>query len=137
MTARISLERAFTLLDEVVKEAGDGHVQDYCAYAEKDVDGRLVPGCIVGRVLHKAGVPVEVLAEMDNSARTENKARDTEFDTLVMSEEYSDAFTINTDAMIMLREAQRVQDCRKPWGEAAQQAREYHEARMKQREATT
>lgn len=137
MTARISLEQAFTLLDEVVKEAGPYHVQDYCVYADEDAQGNLVPGCIVGRVLHKAGVPVEVLAEMDSSARTENKARDTEFDTIVLSEEYSDAFTINTDAMIMLREAQRVQDCREPWGRAARQAREYHEARMKQRGATT
>ena len=137
MTARISLERALTLLDEVVEEAGPYHVQDECVYADEDAQGNLVPGCIVGRVLHKAGVPVEVLAEMDNSARTENKARDTEFDTIVLSEEYSDAFTINTDAMIMLREAQRVQDCREPWGRAAQRARDYHEKRMKQREATT
>lgn len=137
MTARISLEQAFTLLDEVVEEAGPHHVQRECMYAEQDDEGNLVPGCIVGRVLHKAGVPVEVLAEMDESARTEDKARDTEFDTIVLSEEYSAEFTINTDAMVMLREAQRVQDCIKPWGQAARRAREYHEKRMKQREATT
>jgi hypothetical protein len=116
----IDFEQAKTLLSEVVEEAGEDFVyHGECMYSHWGE-----PGCIVGRVLAKAGVPSEVLTNMDRvhswSPVDEHGERiysTTDFATVVQSGAFSNRFTVEHGALELLHEAQARQDARDPWGE--------------------
>lgn len=82
--------------------------EQYCQY---QYDGK--PSCIVGRALHRLGVPVESLAVLDaanlHGGVTAGDLPD-QFPDLVEADSES--------ALIALVEAQEAQDSRIPWGEA-------------------
>lgn len=73
----LTLERTKQLLAEAVAERGEEYVyknergQDGtfgdCAYVHGSPSGGHSPGCIVGLVLHKAGVPLERLARHEGT----------------------------------------------------------------------
>jgi hypothetical protein len=117
----IDFEQAKALLSEVVKEAGEGFVyKDSCVYESLGE-----PSCMVGRVLAKAGVPVETLRLMDRVDKWspvdeygERLYSATDFATVVQSGKFSDRFTVDRGALELLHEAQARQDNRDPWGEA-------------------
>lgn len=68
--ALLDADRAIVLLREVVAEFGKNHVytkrdgSEVCAYVHGDAD-ELVPGCIVAQVLHRHGVPMNVLSQYE------------------------------------------------------------------------
>jgi hypothetical protein len=117
----IDFEQAKTLLSEVVEEAGADFVyEDSCVY-----EALGEPSCMVGRVLAKAGVPVETLRAMDDIRAWspvdkwgERLYSATDFDTVVQSGAFSDAFTVDNGALELLHKAQVRQDNRDTWGEA-------------------
>lgn len=67
------------------------------------------PGCIVGHVLHKAGVPLETL--------TEHETRPAGFVLRSLED-----FDLDHNTLRLLDDVQERQDRGVPWGEAVQQA---------------
>ena len=121
----ISYEEASELIDRAIAERGEDFVyQDSCVY-ETLGD----PSCMVGRVLAKAGVPIETLRMMDMVDKWspvneygERIYTTTDFATVVQSGKFSNAFTVDNGALELLHEAQVRQDNRDPWGEAQARA---------------
>lgn len=102
---RITARVARRLLREVVAEAGWDHVvRDGCTYMDV---WRRCPNCIVGRVLHRAGVTEEELSEMD--ARTP---------TVIARVQLPARVWMSRPARRVLEIAQVVQDDEQPWGMA-------------------
>lgn len=119
-------ERALGLLRAVVAEfgpeyvyvnasgqrAGQCHVGGKtaidCSYVH-GMDNDLRPGCLVGQVCHRHGVPLVVLQTYEGSA----------FGTFG-----EDAGIANEDAQQILHAAQMAQDGGRPWGVALQRAEE-------------
>jgi|SRR6266704_38148 len=118
---RLTPARALELLKEVVAEAGRDHV--YEAHDEPRTCTYVVPGgdrpdCIVGRVLHRYGMPIEELQAWDRPTMT--VVRVWEQDVTGVRRWMPEA------TMRLLRAAQSVQDQRHPWGEALDEARRYY-----------
>jgi len=112
----INLEQANALLDEVLAEHGEDFVyQGLCNYNVGEM-----PGCIVGQVLAKAGVPLDTLAKMDVISWREDgdPVTDTKFDSVARSHHFDDVFVVEPDVATLLNEAQTQQDQRLPWGHA-------------------
>lgn len=89
--------RALELLREVVAESGAGKTAS-CVYT----------ACIVGAVLRKHGVGLDLLGEMD-------EADDAVIDS---PDVWPLTSFLQDDARRVLRAAQRVQDQSYPWGDA-------------------
>lgn len=116
----LSLDKAKELLAEAVALKGEDYVyttpdgmqgsedyQPYCLYVHDDQ-----PGCIVGHVLHAAGVSLPVLlAEETNDAEgaLRNLARENTLN-------YEDGVSQ------LLQDVQGAQDKGTPWGEAVREA---------------
>lgn len=119
MEPPLTLERAQTLLAEIVAEKGpdfkyvnpaDSENADpgtfSCLYVHGDE-----PGCIVGVVLHRAGVPLTSLANHEN---------ETPF-------RLPHQWFENHDVKSYLYRVQTQQDCGKTWAEAVAAGNEYLE----------
>ena len=72
MTIEITTEKMLGALEKVVEEAGRDYTypledlaafNDSCRYV---IDGR--PACIVGRALHRLGVPIEDLSQVEDES---------------------------------------------------------------------
>lgn len=113
---------AMRLLEEVVAAKGEDYV-----YVPRSSDGACTylhgrkPGCIVGHVLIRHGVPVEVI----------RKWEDRSADSLYHGGGLPNAATLTplTDepTAVILQQAQEIQDQGKPWGEALLKARGMYE----------
>lgn len=122
---RIDNQRAIILLREVVAEKGADYVDPNsgdnspgpCEYTYDDA-----PGCIVGHVAFKAGVPIERLHDWLGMITDEPWE----------TQEDADLFTY--DALTLLRAAQVVQDNGGTWGEALASAESDLEADSEVRE---
>ncbi len=99
---REELRAVLVALREVVEEAGSdyqypGDAGSPCFYV---VAGR--PSCLVGRVLHKLGVPLGILSSYENSSPTQ------------MTVQHCGLHGV---ARVVLANVQGMQDARRPWGE--------------------
>ena len=110
------VEQVLTILDQVVAEFGHDYVYqppgpgDFaCLY----VHGKLwyrKPGCLVGQVLHRMGVPLRELAKNDKN------------NVAVTSNSFSVPIVLHDDTKKVLAEAQRTQDNDQTWGQARDDA---------------
>lgn len=113
MAIKLTLERTKQLLEEAVAEKGTDYVYADpwgnsptgdggmpCYYVHDDQ-----PGCIVGHVLYKAGVPLDALFEVEHSPADQAVAG-------------LDGLDVETWVYSLLRNVQRQQDMGVPWGEA-------------------
>ena len=115
----IAFDMALEALNAVVDEKGGDYVYEggrmsrtYVAYDE--------PSCIVGNALHRLGVSISTLTEMDR--RTIDGAAISSRKVLEVLE--GSGFIIDNDAVMLLATAQVLQDAEIPWGDAVRMARE-------------
>ncbi|MEU5577803.1 hypothetical protein ABZ791_10620 [Streptomyces huasconensis] len=85
---------------------------DTCYYVHRDEDGTESPGCIVGQVLHRLGVPLADLKGVETLGAITVVQRITE--------------GVSDGVAVFLREVQRKQDRGYAWGEAVADALEEH-----------
>ena len=115
----IAFDMALEALNAVVDEKGGDYVYEggrtsrtYVAYDE--------PSCIVGNALHRLGVSISTLTEMDR--RTIDGAAISSRKVLEVLE--GSGFILDNDAVMLLATAQVLQDAEIPWGDAVRMARE-------------
>lgn len=115
----IAFDMALEALNAVVDEKGGDYVYEggrmsrtYAAYDE--------PSCIVGNALHRLGVSISTLTEMDR--RTIDGAAISSRKVLEVLE--GSGFILDNDAVMLLATAQVLQDAEIPWGDAVRMARE-------------
>jgi hypothetical protein len=107
----IDKKKAKALLKAAVEKRGPETVVSSCSYTEYDKDSQeLQPSCMVGEALFIAGVPITNLDNLDG--------------LLCISRYFGDGegFTLTPGARDVLDRAQSVQDARKPWGDALDEA---------------
>ena len=110
----ITLSEAMRAMEWAVTERGEGYVYPpgaNCLYAR---DGE--PDCLIGMALHRIGVPVETLAEMNDPGEIDNRP------TLVRLA--AGGFRLDADALIAMQAAQSCQDTEGTWGRAMTEAQE-------------
>lgn len=116
---------ALRLMADVVAEFGGGHVykrvpsqgpcnSDGCLYLQKDKDGNDCPSCLVGHVLARWGLPLDLLSRW-NGLTAYSLAQEMRHDNGV-------AFEILDEAVELLVVAQESQDSGEPWGTALAKA---------------
>lgn len=115
----ITFDMALEALNAVVDEKGGDYVYEggrmsrtYVAYDE--------PSCIVGNALHRLGVPIPTLVEVDRSAIGGEVVSSRK----VLDVLESSGFILDNDAVMLLATAQVMQDAEIPWGDAVREARE-------------
>ena len=115
----IAFDMVLEALNAVVDEKGGDYVYEggrmsrtYAAYDE--------PSCIVGNALHRLGVSISTLTEMDR--RTIDGAAISSRNVLEVLE--GSGFILDNDAVMLLATAQVLQDAEIPWGDAVRMARE-------------
>jgi hypothetical protein len=114
MPELLSYDRTVELLHEVIAEKGENFVyrepgdSDACLYAHGDE-----PGCLVGQVLFRAGVPMEDIAALDKAASTDVASLAAEFERWMPR-----------SAVDLLSDAQNQQDGGATWGYALEFALE-------------
>lgn len=112
---RIDALRAIKLLREIVDEHGRDH-----RYSRKGGGGRCryeydgAPACLIGHVLHRAGLPVAELARMDVAPVFAS----TEISEVVLPL----AVDMTDTARVVLGAAQLAQDHGETWGQALDDA---------------
>ena len=107
-----NFEETLELLESVVAENGTDFVYPdewkdsigTCLYVKPDGSG---PACIVGNVLHRAGVPLDELSQMEGQAA----------DTV------SGRYGFDSEASMLLWRAQDEQDAGNTWGDALEFAK--------------
>lgn len=100
------IEQLSQIMTEIVNEAGRdfvyrNHNYSNCTYLKDDV-----PDCLIGRVLFRLGIPLEVLQEMDENI------------IAISSAEGPDLTGLSTSACDLLGVAQMKQDQGQNWGDA-------------------
>lgn len=113
MTINLTVERAHTLLKEIVAEKGPDFVYkrpegEMCAYLEDLEDGGVVPSCLFGHLFLRAGVSAGDIAPHEGCGVVAL------FRFLTDAEE--NALIVRASA-----EAQASQDTGQPWGRALAQ----------------
>src|SRR5690606_11144116 len=117
----INARQALDLLEEVV-EGNESfvyttpEVRADCAYVHEDEEGNLVPGCIVGHALHRAGVDLWKFAPIEGRQISGDVDGTPAIDVLGVE--------AAPGAVDVLQAAQSVQDVDGTWGEALEAARE-------------
>lgn len=118
---QVNARRALELLIDVVEQYGEGTVYEKFVKDSLPMNGSAcyyerdgAPSCLVGHVLHRAGVSVEMLANIDIYGTPAGRLA-----TVVPG--------LNWEAAGVLGRAQRAQDQGQPWGVALEAARAYYE----------
>lgn len=117
---RIDARRALELMTDLVDAYGEDYVygrassegspvQDDCRYEHNGV-----PSCLVGHVLHRAGVTISQLLDLDTRGTSP-----VEFSGMGLD--------VTQEAGQLLGRAQGMQDVGVPWGRCLQVARENYE----------
>lgn len=123
----LTFEKTKELLAEAIAEKGAGYVYvnsnlgedslGHCSYVHTLENGELIPGCLVGDVLNRAGVQLEVLNLKHAGA------------AIVLSDlAYMGILEADTESHDLLWLAQGQQDKKVPWGEAVERALARQEA---------
>lgn len=117
----ITKEDALRALREAVAEKGAEYVYelendlDSCKYVK---DGEA--SCLVGNALHRLGVPIEVLTELDYAYLGNTSA--TIDQTAALDVLMAHSVTLSSEAVTALQNAQRSQDRTDTWGKALRAA---------------
>lgn len=115
---RLTLEGTKELLKEAVVERGADYVDpdasrpNLCRNVHVADDGTPIPGCIVGWVLHKSGVSLELLSENNMAAAS----------SVISELREGNVLTFEVEAQYLLDRVQDHQDKGVPWGTAVQRA---------------
>lgn len=118
---------AMRLLEEVVADKGEDYVYEphpftyACQYLHDDE-----PGCLVGHVLHRHGVPIEVIRQWEGRT-AQYLATGKSLLTLSSARPELEPLADHPAASILIA-AQQAQDVSLPWGKALQAARARFEA---------
>ncbi|MFD3361605.1 hypothetical protein ACFWW5_00695 [Streptomyces albidoflavus] len=114
---KVTPEQVLDVMREVVAEAGEEFMYEppgeigTCLYVHRTPgDAADVPGCLVGQVLHRLGVPLDELAEHEAER------------ALTMVPEFIDAGKHKGLLALALNRAQARQDLGYPWGAALRAA---------------
>lgn len=122
---KINYARALELVDQAIEEKGEDYVytNDRGQTAHKDtiikcsnwheIDGKMVPGCIVGDALHRGGVK---LTQMNKSMAAGDLVE------ALLSDEIAH---VTDKVMMFLAYIQNAQDRGNTWGEARAKAIKY------------
>lgn len=121
---KIDYNTAVSTANEIIAEAGPDHVYEMtvthgstrlvCSYLEEDENGMLtVPSCIVGRILHKLGVPASAMEPYNTGATASQLLGTLSTDELL---------TFTPKASNFLSKLQLEQDSKEPWGDAMEMA---------------
>jgi hypothetical protein len=103
-TRRITKEDVIREMRAVVDEYGADYLYESpcdsntCVYAWK-VDGKITPSCIVGQVLHRLGLPDDVLNELDGACWS-----------VIIQLREDHGWDFDSDASLALTTAQQIQD---------------------------
>jgi hypothetical protein len=81
----------------------------FCTYVHEGEDGEDSPGCIVGHIMHAAGVPLDVLKRNEVGAQS-----------LLRDLERSEILVTDRASWLFLAATQRAQDLGTPWSAAVQ-----------------
>lgn len=118
----IDADRAIELLRQVV-EGREDYVYDQdgsrsswaiCRYVGTGGD---CPDCLIGHVLHLAGVPLDLLAAHEGAAINDDR---------LLAALTAAGFTITLQAAVILAEAQTAQDHQYTWGNALAEAEDVY-----------
>lgn len=115
LNVTIDVPEAIAGLQKALAEKGADHVEGKCAYThyrfDEEVGGRVPvePGCIVGNFLHQHGITIGIQDDLGTVFTIADELR-------------PHGFRITSDALDVLREAQHVQDQKRPWGVAVDRA---------------
>jgi len=101
------LARGLEVMREVVAEVGPGYVYGQCRYVDYEGTVRK-PGCLIGRVLNRLGLPLETMEEIDNGTCIYNPISGTRPEWVR---------GVHPSALLAFKAAQEVQDERRA-GEA-------------------
>jgi len=113
---KIDFGRAVELTEEVVAEKGEDFVyRDECSYVVVN-DYNKVPGCIVGQVLHKAGISIEVLGILDEVVTSGGF-------TTVASLAHAGILDLDDKTEMFLNTVQEMQDGQEQYGAALRSAK--------------
>lgn len=119
---KIDDKLAIQLLQQAVAERGPDYVYGEpggdCFYTDLEADGtgyKVVPGCIVGMALYKAGFP---MAELE----------DIQADVNDLADELSGKVQFTDEARVIFQNAQARQDRQEPWGQAVAETLDEYEA---------
>lgn len=112
----LTTDSVISVLDELVQEAGEDFVyRGVCKYVKNDE-----PSCLVGKVLAKAGVPLERLEAADRAEWGGGQSADVLLNNLraegVVNFE-------GDDVAVLLQAAQSRQDNRNTWAKAVSLAK--------------
>lgn len=122
----ITLDRAVDLLREAVAERGENYVYEYpenamgsCVYVVTDYGDNdelipVAPSCIVGTAMHKAGVPLDFMAQSAINSSSSQSLREE-----LMREAVADW---DEGAALLFQWAQKYQDDSNPWGDSLRMA---------------
>lgn len=113
----LTFEKTVQLLREAVAERGEDFVyepddvEEGCTYVHRGDDDSLCPGCLVGDVLIRAGVPAETFIDLDINKET---------GAWLALEKLKAAGLIDYDRAteVTLHRAQLEQDEKQTWGDA-------------------
>lgn len=111
----LTFARTVELLREAIEERGENYVYksptqgSSCLYVHHNGQGGSTAGCIVGWVLHKAGVPLEALTRCENHPAVA---------VLEALESEGEGLRYEREAGVLLRRVQQWQDAGEPWGTA-------------------
>ena len=117
--AVITFDMALEALNAAVEEKGADYVYEgegtFCAYVASDQ-----PSCIVGNALHRLGVSIPTLVEMDHCTVGGEAISSRK----ILEVLEGSGFILDNDAVMFLATAQVLQDAEIPWGDAVRMARE-------------
>jgi hypothetical protein len=125
VTIVIDKDVALGMIVGVIEKFGEDHVYPSeelggCFYVVHDDNNQPQPGCLIGHALWGMGVRPEVLEEMDSIGSISNPN--------VLKTLRREQVVIDPEAALILRAAQREQDCGCSWGSALKKAQEVYEA---------
>jgi hypothetical protein len=124
---KIKAGKVLAIMEEVVEEHGVDHVyrpptgpHGTCQYLDTDDDNG--PGCLIGHVLRRLGVPGALLRVRYNSESVNDVLRPVEGLSGVFSIPEIDLVFSESALKVMLT-AQRAQDGKYTWGKALKEAK--------------
>lgn len=104
-------------LEQVVAERPDyvyrpADVAGHCMYVHKDpLTGERTPGCVMGHVMHRMGVPFEKIMGLEGTAAAG-----------ALTQVFG---TLSWETRFLVNEVQGRQDKSTPWGQALAEAKEF------------
>ena len=124
----LNLEQTIALAEEIVGENPDYiyerpnvKASPACLYVHGDTESGMRPGCVVGHILAKAGLPLEEIAKFDAGG-------DTAIHALADNGLLKNVIDIDERSIAFLRELQSGQDFGETWATALSGAKYFNKS---------